>query len=168
MIEYLTKLVAAARGAGEEHPTDVDEDEAWYLEAQGHWLKDRPASNVWLADRLAPVHSKMEDVTPNLLDGNAMVDTIVSECLGVLLVHERMCESFIDARDRLLKPGGAMFPSAGTICFAPIEDKVIWDETANKARFWQNPVSCGCSKFALGFCLLKLPPLPPRPSIMWT
>lgn len=31
-----------------------------------------------------------------------------------------------------------MFPSAGTIRFAPIEDKAVWDEVATKARFWQN------------------------------
>lgn len=41
------------------------------------------------------------------------VDTIVSEPIGVLLVHERMIESFIEARDKFLKPGGSMFPSSG-------------------------------------------------------
>lgn len=49
-----------------------------------------------------------------------------------------MCESFLDARDRFLKPGGAVLPSSGTICLAPIEDKVVWEEAANKARFWSN------------------------------
>ena len=52
-----------------------------------------------------------------------------------------MCESFLDARDRFLKPGGTVLPSAGTICLAPIEDKVVWEEAANKARFWDNRVS---------------------------
>ncbi|PWN49524.1 S-adenosyl-L-methionine-dependent methyltransferase [Violaceomyces palustris] len=94
--------------------------------------------NAWLADRVVPVHSKMEDVTPDMLEGHEKVDTIVSECLGVLLVHERMCESFLDARDRFLKPGGSVFPSAGTICLAPVEDKTLWEETASKARWWQN------------------------------
>ncbi|EPQ29622.1 uncharacterized protein PFL1_02841 [Pseudozyma flocculosa PF-1] len=98
----------------------------------------RPPRNAFLADTLVPVHSKVEDVTPDHLEGNQQVDTIVSECLGVLLVHERMCESFIDARDRFLKPGGSVFPSAGTICLAPFEDKALWDDTANKARWWRN------------------------------
>lgn len=31
-----------------------------------------------------------------------------------------------------------MFPSSGNICFSPIEDAVIWEEIATKARFWQN------------------------------
>jgi histone-arginine methyltransferase CARM1 len=35
-----------------------------------------------------------------------------------------------------LKPGGAVLPSSGTICLAPIEDKVVWEEAAEKARFW--------------------------------
>lgn len=148
MVDYLKNLVRTARG---EAPISSgvgdseDEDDDWYLEAQGVIRRTAGSSsstttppNPWIADRLVPVHSKVEDVTPAKLDGNDKVDTIVSECLGVLLVHERMCESFIDARDRFLKPGGAMFPSAGTICFAPFEDKTIWDEAATKARFWQN------------------------------
>ena len=138
----LENLVSASKGeptpsALVDETLDAD-DEDWYLEAQGY---RRPApgslTNSWIADRLVPVHAKVEDVTAARLEGNQQVDTIVSECLGVLLVHERMCESFIDARDRFLKPGGAMVPSAGTICFAPFEDKAVWEEAAVKARFWQ-------------------------------
>lgn len=103
----------------------------------------------------------MEDVTPAHLEGNTQVDTIVSECLGVLLLHERMCESFVNARDRFLKAGGAMFPNSGTICLAPVEDKAIWDETAQKGNWWENQVSRNskaflsdeCSKI-LNVCLL--------------
>ncbi|EST10187.1 Protein arginine N-methyltransferase [Kalmanozyma brasiliensis GHG001] len=94
--------------------------------------------NGWLQGRLVPVHSKVEDVTAKHLEGHTQVDTIVSECLGVLLVHERMCESFLDARDRFLAPGGSVFPSAGTICLAPFEDKQLWNDTANKAKWWLN------------------------------
>lgn len=94
--------------------------------------------NTWLQGRLVPVHSKVEDVTTEHLEGHTQVDTIVSECLGVLLVHERMCESFLDARDRYLAPGGSVFPSAGTICLAPFEDKQLWNDTANKAKWWLN------------------------------
>lgn len=94
--------------------------------------------NEWLQGRLVPVHSKVEDVTPKHLEGHEKVDTIVSECLGVLLVHERMCESFLDARDRFLAPGGSVFPSAGTICLAPFEDKQLYNDTVNKAKWWLN------------------------------
>lgn len=37
-----------------------------------------------------------------------------------------------------------MFPSAGSICFAPIEDSAIWEEVATKARFWNNASYYGC------------------------
>lgn len=57
-----------------------------------------------------------------------------------------MCESFLDARDRFLKPGGSVLPSAGTICLAPMEDKVVWEEAANKARFWDNRVGTNLSQ----------------------
>lgn len=53
------------------------------------------------------------------------VDTLISEPIGVLLVHERMIESYIVARDRFLKPGGAMVPSMGTIYVAPVLIKLI-------------------------------------------
>ncbi|KAJ1878818.1 hypothetical protein LPJ66_011817, partial [Kickxella alabastrina] len=49
----------------------------------------------------------------------------------------RMLESFIYARDKFLRPGGAMMPSAGTIHLAPLSDAALWNETITKARFWQ-------------------------------
>jgi hypothetical protein len=48
------------------------------------------------------------------------VDTLISEPIGVLLVHERMIESYLYARDHFLKPGGAMIPSTGNIFVAPV------------------------------------------------
>ncbi|KAG5457119.1 MAG: S-adenosyl-L-methionine-dependent methyltransferase, partial [Olpidium bornovanus] len=89
------------------------------------------------------------------------VDTIISEPVGVLLVHERMVglafswrllceiglisdcltrcqlESYIFARDRYLRPGGAMFPSGGTVYLAPFTDAGLWSETMAKVRFWE-------------------------------
>jgi histone-arginine methyltransferase CARM1 len=64
------------------------------------------------------VLAKIEDdsipIPPN------SVDIIISEPIGVLLVHERMLESFLIARDRYLKPDGAVFPNSGTIFLAPV------------------------------------------------
>lgn len=40
---------------------------------------------------------------------------IVSEPIGFLLVHERMLESYVVARDRFLKPNGMMMPTTGSI-----------------------------------------------------
>ncbi|CAJ0638057.1 1567_t:CDS:2 [Entrophospora sp. SA101] len=65
------------------------------------------------------------------------VDTIISEPIGVLLIHERMLESYLYARDHYLKPGGSLFPSSGTIHLAPFTDAALWSETMGKARFWE-------------------------------
>jgi histone-arginine methyltransferase CARM1 len=84
------------------------------------------------------------------------VDVIVSEPIGVLLVHERMCESYLYARDRWLKKNKdtsslaiengfqadtapyncRMFPSKGSIMLAPFSDAALYNETVHKAKFW--------------------------------
>ncbi|KAJ3584612.1 hypothetical protein NHX12_015107 [Muraenolepis orangiensis] len=50
-----------------------------------------------------------------------MVDVIVSEPIGYMLLHERKLDSFLYAR-KWLKPNGLMFPSSGDIHFAPFTD----------------------------------------------
>ncbi|WFC97045.1 type I protein arginine methyltransferase [Malassezia brasiliensis] len=100
--------------------------------------------NPWARNKLAVVHACVEDVTPAMLEAStpagapagAQVDTIVSECLGVLLVHERMCESFLEARDRFLKPGGALFPRTGTLCFSLLSDARLWQEVHTRGEWW--------------------------------
>lgn len=62
---------------------------------------------------------------------------ILSEPIGVLLVHERMLESFIYARDTFLKPGGKLLPDAGTIYLSPFTDAALWTQTMSKVRFWE-------------------------------
>jgi protein arginine N-methyltransferase 1 len=49
------------------------------------------------------------------------VDVIVSEWMGYLLLRESMLDSVIFARDRYLKPGGAMYPSHAQMFWAPIQ-----------------------------------------------
>lgn len=80
------------------------------------------------------------------------VDTIVSEPIGVMLLHERMVslqspgagtdlrqvESFILARDLFLKPGGQLLPSAGHIFFCPFSDEGLYNETDQKAQFFNH------------------------------
>ncbi|KAJ3193297.1 hypothetical protein HDU82_002861 [Entophlyctis luteolus] len=101
----------------------------------------------YLKNRLLVLHSKVEEITPNMLIPNSqgfvtpdtrVVDTIISEPVGVLLLHERMVESFIYARDHFLKPGGAMMPESGTIHLAPFSDAAFYAQTMAKARFWEN------------------------------
>ncbi|WFD05901.1 type I protein arginine methyltransferase [Malassezia vespertilionis] len=107
--------------------------------------EDDDAPNAWVRDKLAIVHSRIEDVTPQKLTASlpkkiqaeeGKVDTLVSECLGVLLVHERMCESYIDARDRFLRPEGAMFPRTGSLCFSLLSDARLWSEVHARGEWW--------------------------------
>ena len=58
----------------------------------------------------------MEDIKEDF-----KVDAIISEPIGVLIVHERMMESFLYARDHFLKPNGILMPNAGSIYLAPVE-----------------------------------------------
>lgn len=48
------------------------------------------------------------------------VDIIISEWMGYILLRESMLDSVIRARNRWLKPGGAMFPSHATMYFSAI------------------------------------------------
>lgn len=79
------------------------------------------------------------------------VDAIVSEPMGVLLVHERMIESYIEARDRWLRPfahddetgapifsASQMFPSSGTIFLAPFSDAALYASTKERVKFWES------------------------------
>ena len=83
-------------------------------------------------DKITVLHGKLEDIQlPE------PVDVIISEPMGVLLVHERMIETFIRGRIDWLKPGGKMFPSNASIFLAPFTDAGLYNETISKVRFWQ-------------------------------
>ena len=83
-----------------------------------------------LSDRIEVVQEKLED-----LELPEKVDVIVSEPMGILLVHERMMEVYAQARKRWLKPGGKMFPSRGRIFFAPFTDNGLFSNCVNDTRF---------------------------------
>ena len=92
MVQHLETLVRASKGTLPTPSSEEEDDMQWYLEGQGFDAKAyaRTRTNPWIGDKLVPVHSKVEDVSVDQLRGEEKVDTIVSECLGVLLVHERM------------------------------------------------------------------------------
>ena len=46
------------------------------------------------------------------------VDIIISEWMGYFLLRESMLDSVLVARDRFLKPGGALYPSHARLYFA--------------------------------------------------
>eukprot|EP00947_MAST-08B_sp_MAST-8B-sp1_P002657 g2657.t1 len=100
-----------------------------------------------LSDRIEIVRGKVQDVQlPE------KVDVIVSEPMGFMLVHERMLEVFVMARDKWLKPGGRMFPTRGTIYLAPFTDQSLYDEVEQKVVFWEQSdfygVDVSCMKAA--------------------
>lgn len=95
----------------------------------------RHAQTLAEANNLAGVvhvlHQKVEEVT---LDER--VDVLVSEPLGIALVNERMLESYLVARDNLLKPGGKMFPDKSSLFLAPFSDAALYAEQQQKSSFW--------------------------------
>jgi type I protein arginine methyltransferase len=68
-----------------------------------------------LSDVIEVIQSSVED-----LQLPCQVDIIVSEWMGYILLRESMLDSVIRARNRWLKPGGAMFPSHATMYLSTI------------------------------------------------
>ncbi len=69
-----------------------------------------------LADRVAVLQGTIES-----LELPEPVDVIVSVLTGNFLVTEDLLPTLFDARDRYLKPGGALVPSAGLMEAVPVE-----------------------------------------------
>lgn len=81
-----------------------------------------------------PIDSKVD--LSNYIKEKA--DVIVSEPLGILLVNERMLETFILARNLYLKPDGKMYPSKSVLHFTLFSDEALYTEQIDKAKFWMN------------------------------
>lgn len=64
-------------------------------------------------DRVTVVRSRVESAPLP----RHCADVLVSEPMGTLLLNERMLESYVFARDTLLKPGGRMFPVSEFLAF---------------------------------------------------
>ncbi|MBW1914820.1 MAG: methyltransferase domain-containing protein [Deltaproteobacteria bacterium] len=86
-----------------------------------------------LSGQIEVIQEKIED-----LQLPEKVDIIVSEPMGIFLVHERMMEVYALARERWLKPDGKMFPSKGRIFLAPFTDNYLHSSHVTKTRFWEN------------------------------
>lgn len=84
-----------------------------------------------LSDKIEVIQGRIQQV-----EIPEKVDVIVSEPIGFLLVHERMLEVYTIARERFLKEDGLMFPSTGSIVFAPMTDEALHSEQLTKADFW--------------------------------
>lgn len=65
------------------------------------------------------------------LPNGEKADVLVSEWMGFYLLHEGMLDSVLNARDRLLKEGGLMFPDKADIWAAPCCLPSLYD-------FWED------------------------------
>ncbi|EJT48358.1 protein-arginine N-methyltransferase [Trichosporon asahii var. asahii CBS 2479] len=94
---------------------------------------NKDETNPHLRNRVRVVKGMVEDkkVQEDVMK-TGKVDTIISEPIGVMLLHERMVETFLLARDLFLKPGGSILPSAGHIFFCPFSDEGLFNETEQK------------------------------------
>ena len=61
------------------------------------------------------IHSMVENPDKSLQIQPHSVDVLVSEWMGYCLLYESMLNSVLFARDRWLKPGGAILPDTATI-----------------------------------------------------
>ena len=53
----------------------------------------------------------------------------MSEPLGTFLLNERMCETYVIARDKFLKPeGGRLFPAKADLLVMPFTDDSVYQE----------------------------------------
>lgn len=94
-----------------------------------------------LADRIIVLRGRIEEV-----ELPEPVDVIISEPMGVMLVHERMMESFLVGRDRFLKRNVSdacvetrqMFPSSSSIYLSPFSDLNLYADAVQKIGFWNN------------------------------
>ena len=102
------------------------------VEASGMAAKaEKLAAGNGLSEVVKVINKRVEEVQ---LDER--VDVLISEPLGIALVNERMLESYIHARETLLKPGGKMFPDRATLFAAPFSDEQLYQEQCTKANFW--------------------------------
>jgi len=92
---------------------------------------EKLAAGNGLQDVVKVVNKRVEEVTLE-----EKVDVLISEPLGIALVNERMLESYLVARDMLLKPGGKMFPDHAVLHAAPFCDDALYNEQVQKSNFW--------------------------------
>uniref|UniRef100_UPI00358E794D uncharacterized protein isoform X2 n=1 Tax=Myxine glutinosa TaxID=7769 RepID=UPI00358E794D len=72
-----------------------------------HWTRETIRENGF-DDKITVIHGRIEDVDLPV----DKVDVIISEWMGYFLLFESMLDSVFKARDRWLKPGGAVYPDS--------------------------------------------------------
>lgn len=91
-------------------------------------------ANGW-GDKVVVINKVLQDMTEDDCPLNS-VDTMVAETLGTFLFGERGIETMLVARDRFLKPGGAIFPTQATLSIQPFSDSKLFDQQNTRSIFW--------------------------------
>lgn len=107
----VTAVLACRLGAGRVFAVETD--------ASIHIARALAAENG-CADRITFFHGRSMDFEPP-----AKADVIVSDLHGVLPFWEHHVPTLVDARARLLAPGGALIPARDTIRAALVEDPAL-------------------------------------------
>eukprot|EP00887_Chlorella_sp_A99_P001499 scaffold8.g1499.t1 len=87
-----------------------------------------------LAGTVSVVHSRVEELAelPLPAEAHGKVDVLVSEWMGYALFFESMLDSVLSARDRFLRPGGALLPDTARLFLAPAAPAAtgipFWDD----------------------------------------
>jgi len=85
------------------------------------------------------------------------VDVIISEWMGNLLLKEAMLDTVLLARDRFLKPGGALYPSHATVYLAPCSHSCFrdrWQQYVDEHWTWQNFLHTMRTRYSLDYSSL--------------
>jgi SAM-dependent methyltransferase len=94
-----------------------------------------------LGDRVHCIQGRIEDVAlPE------QVDVIVSVLTGNFLVTEDLLQTLFHARDRVLKPGGVLIPSAATMEAAPVSAEKLHAESIGSWSALQHGVDLGAAR----------------------
>ncbi|XP_074274583.1 putative protein arginine N-methyltransferase 3 [Silene latifolia] len=78
------------------------------------------------------VHGMIEDLDKSISIEPHSIDVLVSEWMGYCLLYETMLSSVLYARDRWLKPGGAILPDTATMFVAG------FGRGCTSLPFWEN------------------------------
>ena len=88
------------------------------------------------------------------------VDVIISEWMGYFLLRESMLDSVIVARDRFLRPGGALYPSHCTVYLAPCRTPLAMqraNELSNAMNNWDRFSSDIQAQYDVDLSCLRTP-----------
>ncbi|KAE8038434.1 hypothetical protein FH972_010945 [Carpinus fangiana] len=98
----------------------------WQSESQNEGNNKHPTGVIKV------VHGMVEELDKSLQVQPQSVDVLLSEWMGYCLLYESMLSSVLFARDRWLKPGGAILPDTATIFVAG------FGKGGTSLPFWEN------------------------------